>query len=69
MASFATPREGSAPPYRFLFHAQAAGSGAHVLVQVTVSTAPPAAAVVAKSDDAAAAGHVVELLQTLLLTL
>ena len=34
VANFATPREGGAPPYRFLFHAQAAGSGAHVLVQV-----------------------------------
>lgn len=35
MLSFATPREGSAAPYRFLFHAQrAGGSGAHVLVQV-----------------------------------
>ena len=35
MANFATPREGSAAPYRFLFHAQAAGSGPHVLVQVS----------------------------------
>lgn len=34
VANFATPREGSAAPYRFLFHAQAAGSSAHVLVQV-----------------------------------
>lgn len=34
VATFATPREGSAPPLRFLFHAQAAGSGARVLVQV-----------------------------------
>lgn len=34
MANFATPREGSAAPYRFLFHAQAS-SGAHVLVQVS----------------------------------
>lgn len=34
VANFATPREGGAPPYRFLFHAQAAGSGSHVLVQV-----------------------------------
>lgn len=34
VASFATPREGSAPPYRFLFHAQAARSSARVLVQV-----------------------------------
>lgn len=69
VANFATPREGSAPPLRFLFHAQAAGSGAHVLVQVTVSRAPAAAAAVVKSDDAAAAAHVEELLQNLLLTL
>lgn len=34
VATFATPREGSAPPLRFLFHAQAAGSGARILVQV-----------------------------------
>jgi hypothetical protein len=69
IANFATPREGSAPPLRFLFHAQAAGSSAHVLVQVTVTKAPAAASAVVKSDDPAAAQHVEELLQNLLLTL
>lgn len=70
IANFATPRAGGAPPYRFLFHAQAAGSGAHVLVQVTVAKSPAgSAAAVVKSDDVAAAGHVVDLLQNLLLTL
>jgi hypothetical protein len=34
IASFATPREGSAPPLRFLFHARTTGGGSHVLVQV-----------------------------------
>ncbi|KAI3438927.1 hypothetical protein D9Q98_001341 [Chlorella vulgaris] len=69
IANFATPREGSAPPLRFLFHAQAAGSSVHVLVQVTVTKAPAAASAVVKSDDPAAAQHVEELLQNLLLTL
>lgn len=69
VANFATPREGSAPPLRFLFHAQAAGSGATVLVQVTVSKAPLGASVVVKSDNPEASEHVVELLQNLLAVL
>eukprot|EP00887_Chlorella_sp_A99_P000646 scaffold5.g646.t1 len=71
IVSFATPREGSQPPYRFLFHAQRAGSGgSQALVQVAVALAPaPAASAIVKSDDPALAEHVVELLQTLLLTL
>ncbi|KAL4434249.1 hypothetical protein ABPG75_000690 [Micractinium tetrahymenae] len=69
VATFATPREGSATPLRFLFHAQAAGNGSRVLVQVTVSKSPPAAAAVVKSDSPEAAEHVLGLLQTLLLTL
>lgn len=70
IANFATPRAGGAPPYRFLFHAQASGTGSHVLVQVTVAKSPAgSAAAVVKSDDAGAAEHVVDLLQNLLLTL
>jgi len=38
-------------------------------VQITVSKSPPSAAVVVKSGNPAAAEYVVELLQTLLLTL
>jgi hypothetical protein len=69
VASFATPRPGTPPPHRFLFHARAAGSGAHVLVQLTVDRSAGSARVAARSDDSAAAAHVVELLQLLLLSL
>ena len=62
ISSFATPREGGPPPYRFLFLAQRSGT------EVVVSASPPSAAVTVKSPDAAAAAHVRELLQTLLLT-
>ena len=71
IASFATPREGSTPPLRFLFHAKRSETGARVLAQVTVTTTTAAvlAEMVVRSSDAAAAQHVLELLQTLLITL
>ncbi|KAL4521528.1 hypothetical protein Ndes2437B_g07893 [Nannochloris sp. 'desiccata'] len=81
ISSFATPKEGSVPPLRFLLHAQQqGGNAARVLAQITVTTTPQhrgagagaaeaVAEVVVKSNDAGVAMHVQELLQTLLITL
>ncbi len=72
ISSFATPKEGSTPPLRFLLHAQQQGGNtARVLAQITVTAVGAGEAVadvVVKSSDAGVATHAQELLQTLLLT-
>lgn len=68
--SFAQPKEGSSPPYRFLFYSQVQGSDAYVLSQVIVSKSPARAAVEIKCGDCTNGDgqHVKELLQTLMMT-
>ncbi|GAB4816706.1 hypothetical protein N2152v2_003752 [Parachlorella kessleri] len=68
VVSFATPREGGPPPYRFLFHAQRSGTGSHILAQVTITTGANQAAVIVKSDDTAAADCVLEALRNCLVS-
>lgn len=54
--------------YRFYFHAQEAGTGSRVLVEVIVNKTAGSASVTVKSSDAGLASNFSDLLRTCLNT-